>query len=108
MQKALICYINWLVQAMANQDKAPLSNSDRQFTFDIVSVNVNSMVSHDKRFTLLKFLESHKPAIIILCETKLNMRHKTQFSEYFIYRTDHPNADGGGGTTAIRERTLRT
>ena len=72
----------------------------------IFSINVNSLVSHSKRHELIKFLESHNPDIVLLCETKLNKRHKVQFSDYEIIRTDRPNSQKGGGTAILIKRDL--
>ena len=69
-----------------------MSPINKKLGFDVVAVTVNSLVSHEKRYTLLQ-----TGYIILISETKLNERHKTQFAEYTIYRTDIPNADGGGG-----------
>ena len=78
---------------------------NKKISFEVVAVNVNSLVSHEKRYTLLQFIEKQKPDIILISETKLKKRHKTQFADYAIYRTDRPNADGGGGTAVMVKNT---
>ena len=73
----------------------------------IISVNVNSIVSHSKRYELISFLETNNPDIALLCETKLNMRHKIQLQNYEIIRTDRPNSLKGGGTAILIKRDLK-
>ena len=70
-------------------------------------INVNSVVSHSKRFELIEFSELHKPDIILLSETKLNKNHKLQFQNYEILRTDRPNAITGGGTAILIKKNLQ-
>ena len=72
----------------------------------IISINTNSIISHSKRFELIKFLDIHEPDIVLLCETKLNKRHKIQFLKYEIVRTGRPNSLNGGGTAILLKRDL--
>lgn len=72
----------------------------------IISVNVNSIITNSKRFSLLQFIEKHKPDIVLLSETKLNPKHKVAFENYKIIRTDRPNSIEGGGTGILVKNNM--
>ena len=80
--------------------------ANKSLSFEIAAVNVNSLVSHEKRYILLQFMVHHKPDIILISETKFKKKHKTQFAQYSIHRTDRPSADGGGGTAVLVKNTF--
>ena len=61
----------------------------------IISINVNFIITNERRYNLVKFLEKHKPDIAFLNETKLNKSHKITFQEYEIIRSDRLNAIQG-------------
>ena len=42
----------------------------------IIAINVNSIITNYKRYSLHKFLNTHDLDIILLSETKLNPNHK--------------------------------
>ena len=72
----------------------------------IASINVNSIVTLNKRYDLHTFVETHNFDIILICETKLNNRHKIQFSEYNLIRTDRAANSKGGGTAILIKNNI--
>lgn len=72
----------------------------------IISVNVNSIITNAKRYSLLQFIEAHDPDIVLLSETKLNPKHKISFESYKMIRTDRPNSIQGGGTGILVKRHI--
>ncbi|XP_075150477.1 uncharacterized protein LOC142224578 [Haematobia irritans] len=82
---------------MTNQPNVVLSR-----TLKIIQINVNSIISISKRYSLNKFIELHKPDIVLLSETKLNKRHKLCITDYNVVRNDRPNSRGGGIAILIR------
>ena len=72
----------------------------------IVYINVNSIVSNNKRYELLQFLEKNDPDICLLGETKLNDTHKLTFKNYEFIRNDRKNAIFGGGTGILVKRNI--
>lgn len=67
----------------------------------IYSINVNSIVSIQKRATLVAFLNKYKPDVVLLGETKLNTKHKLSFEHYNMIRNDRINSQFGGGTAIL-------
>lgn len=72
----------------------------------IIAVNVNSIITNTKRYSLLQFIEMHDPDIVLLSETKLNQRHKISFENYKIIRSDRPNSIQGGGTGILVKNNI--
>ena len=75
-------------------------------TLKVASINVNSLVSHSKRYDLLNFLTENKIDIALICETKLNSRHKTQFADYEIIRSDRVDSIKGGGNAILVKHNI--
>lgn len=69
-------------------------------------MNVNSIISNEKRNILLDFTKVHDPDIMLLSETKLNSRHKMEFEKYNMYRSDRPKSKQGGGCAILVRRTI--
>ena len=67
----------------------------------IVAININSIVSNHKRFELLEFTNKFSHDIILISETKLNVKHKLEFELFNLIRTDRPGSAQGGGTTIL-------
>ncbi|KAI4474387.1 hypothetical protein M0804_014885 [Polistes exclamans] len=67
----------------------------------IAAINVNSFVSLSKRLDLLNFIKTNNLEIILVDETKLNKKHKIQFKDYNIIRSDRSNGSRGGGMAII-------
>ncbi|CAK9799901.1 Probable RNA-directed DNA polymerase from transposon X-element [Anthophora quadrimaculata] len=68
---------------------------------NIIQINVNSIITNERRISLQDCINTHNPDILLLSETKLNPRHKIQFQNYNIIRTDRLNAKQAGGTAII-------
>ena len=65
----------------------------------VVLLNVNSVVSRQKRHDLTNFLSVHKPNLLLLTESKLHPRHKLHIPNYTTFRSNRVDRPGGG--TAI-------
>lgn len=72
----------------------------------VAAINVNSIVTHHRRFELLQFLKDYNHDVIFISETKLNPRHKLTFKDYELVRRDRPNAAQGGGTAILIKKDL--
>lgn len=68
---------------------------------NIISINVDSIVSNKKRYNLFDLMDNFRPDVILLNETKLNNRHRIEFKNYNIVRNDRENNKGGGGTAIL-------
>lgn len=66
----------------------------------VISLNINSLISNVKRAELDIFLKKYKPDILLLCETKLNSKHKISFQNYNVIRNDR-HSNRGVGTAII-------
>lgn len=84
-----------------------MNNKIKSKYLNIISLNINSLVSISKQTFLLNFLNKHKPDIMILCETKLNKSRKIKFKDYEIVRKDRPNSTLGGGTAILIKKELK-
>ena len=72
----------------------------------IIALNVNSIVTSNRRVKLQYFIQSHELDIMILNETKLNVKHKVRFPSYCTYRNDRLT-DGGGGTAILVKNNIK-
>lgn len=77
-----------------------------QHKLKIIHLNINSLRSVHKRQELSHFLNTEKPDILMLNETKLNNSHKVSFRNYNFIRNDRPNNKGGGGTGILIRDSL--
>ena len=73
----------------------------------IISINANSLISNQKRYSMLTLINKETPYIVLISETKLNYRHKVQYKNYSIIRHDRPNATQGGGTAILIKKPLK-
>ena len=89
---------NSIVNKMSHRKRNSLSS------LKIIAINTNSLISLSKRYKLLNFLDTNKPDIALISETKLNKRYKIQFENYDIIRADRLNSQKGGGTAIIINR----
>lgn len=71
----------------------------------IISINVNSIVSLQRRNELLIFINRNNPDIVLLNETKLKPFHNIEFKNYNFIRTDRLT-NKGGGTAILTRRSL--
>lgn len=75
---------------------------DSNLKLKIISVNINSIVSNERRLALASLLKNHKPQICFLSETVLSKRHKPSFEGYNIIRNDD-----GRGTAVVTDEKLK-
>lgn len=73
----------------------------------IISINVNSLITNQRRYVMLTLLNKETPDIVLLSETKLNKIHKIHFKNYSLIRQDRPNANQGGGTAILIKKPLK-
>ena len=73
----------------------------------IIAININSLISLEKKYFLLKLIKIYNPDIILLSETKLNQKHKLIIDGYNIIRNDRPNSIQGGGTAIIIKKNYK-
>lgn len=71
----------------------------------VIQLNINSLVSKNKRTEFNLFLKKYKPQIVMLSETKLNKKHKLFFDGYKTLRNDR-NTNKGGGTAIIHQNNI--
>ncbi|XP_076751563.1 uncharacterized protein LOC143423842 [Xylocopa sonorina] len=74
---------------------------------NIVQINVNSIITNERRVTLLDCLTKYKPDVVLLSETKLNSRHKISFNNYSLIRRDRVNSKQAGGTAIIIRNDIK-
>ncbi|XP_033361652.1 uncharacterized protein LOC117239926 [Bombus vosnesenskii] len=67
----------------------------------IIAINANSLISNQKRYSMLTLINKETPDIVLVSETKLNKKHKVHFKNYSMIRHDRPNASQGGGTAIL-------
>ena len=60
-----------------------------------------------KRASLTKLLKRHKPDVVLLCETKLNNKHKIQFRDYIFIRNDRSNAKQDEGIGILIRNNMK-
>lgn len=76
-------------------------------TLKIIQINVNSIISLSRRSDLQEFIKKHKPDIVFLSETKLNIKHRVSFTDYNVIRRDRFLANRGGGTAILVKNNLK-
>ena len=69
-------------------------------TIKTISININSLISHEKRLSLTNILKTKRPHICFISETRLHERHKPSFDGYNLIRND----DGRGTAIVIEEK----
>lgn len=69
----------------------------------IASLNINSLISNQKRNEILNFSEDHNPDLMLISETKLKQQHKISFKEYNIIRNDRTFNTGGGTAILVKK-----
>lgn len=74
---------------------------------NIVSINVNSLVRQQRRFYLQQIIDKNNIDIALVCETKLNQKHKINFNNFDLIRRDGKNLKFSGGTGMIIRRDIK-
>lgn len=64
----------------------------------IIEINVNSIISHQRRLHLQEFIKENKPDVMLLNETKLNNKHSIHIKGFEFHRINKsaPNMTGTG------------
>ena len=73
----------------------------------IISINANSLISNQKRYSMLTLIKKETPDIVLISETKLNNRHKVHFKNYSMIRHDRSNATQGEWTAILIKNPLK-
>lgn len=74
------------------------------FKLKIISLNVNSLVTLQRRHYLNTFLCDNRPDVVLLSETKIKEKHRMSFKNYKFIRTDRTDNKGGGCAILINEK----
>ena len=77
-------------------------------SLNIIHANINSIVTNERRFILLKLIQEQNPDIVLLNETKLKPQHKPKFKNYDIIRNDRARFNGGGVAILINNKLKYT
>lgn len=78
--------------------------NDRKLT--ITAINVNSLITTQKRYDLLELAKDTDSDIILISETKLNAKHKFDPAKFNFIRTDRPASTNGGGTATLIKKNI--
>lgn len=73
----------------------------------IVEINVNSLISLERRHNLIDFTNTHKPDIILVVETVLQTNHRIQFPNYNFIRTDKDTSPNSRGTGLLIRENIK-
>lgn len=93
---------------MESKNDIGLTNAhEKIIKLKIAQINVNSIISNERRANLLGMLREQDPDVVLLCETKLNDKHKIQFKKYKIIRNDRTNSNQGGGTAILIKKEIK-
>ena len=89
-----------------NRNKPSSAANSKPNQIKVCTINFCSLVSHNKHLNWLKlhqFLETHKPDIVLGCETNLNTETDSReiFPDYYLHRPpnrkDRDTGEKGGG-----------
>lgn len=86
---------------MVNKDNTNSINNNKE-KLKIIVINVNSIVTNQRRSSLLSMLEENIPDIVCLAETKLKKDHVMRLKNYEVIREDRKNKEGGGTAVLIK------
>lgn len=89
---------------MASENDQNLIHTKTINKLKIIAVNVNSIITNQRRASLMDMTKKENPDLILLGETKISAFHKIQFANYNFIRRDRPNATQGGGTAIMIKR----
>lgn len=73
----------------------------------LIEINVNSLISLERRNNLCNFLSIHRPHIVLLVETVLNEKHRLIVPNYHFVRTDKTAFPNGRGTGILVRDNLK-
>lgn len=78
-------------------------NTLRLDKLNIIALNVNSIISHQRRHNLQVFVNDHNPDVMLLSETRLRHTHKLCYKHYTLIRSDIINNSMVGTAVLIRD-----
>ncbi|XP_076388962.1 exodeoxyribonuclease-like [Megachile rotundata] len=70
----------------------------------IISANVNSIVSNERRHNILELLKAECPDFLLLNESKLKPQLSLNCKKYTLLRNDRVNSNGGGVAILIKQQ----
>lgn len=88
LTEALRFWISFILSDLMHSSNSEINNSDRFEKFKIHNINVNSLISLDRRHFLAIHLKKYQPDIVFITETCLNKRHRVEYSNYNFIRND--------------------
>lgn len=74
----------------------------------IIELNTNSLISKTRRYNLNTFLNTHRPHIMLLCETKIRECHLLNFRNYNFIRSDKKGTKSGTGILIKNNIEMKT
>lgn len=75
--------------------------------FKIIEINVNSLISLERRHNLKIFLNTHRPHLVLLVETVLLAKHAITFPNYHFVRSDKESFPNGRGTGILVRNDIK-
>lgn len=75
--------------------------------FKFIEINVNSLISLERRRNLNTFLNTHRPDIVLLVETLLLSKHRIVFPNYHFVRSDKDTFTNGRGTGILIRENIK-
>ena len=79
-------------------------NNTNNNLLKIISANVNSVQSNERRHNVVQWIQKEDPDLVLLNETKLKPSHKPKFKNYNMIRNDRISSNGGGVALLIKKR----
>lgn len=73
----------------------------------IISVNVNSIIQHQRRSSLINLIKKCTPDVVLLNETKLNKKYKLEILNYNVIRKDRTGNNFGGGVAILIKKEIK-
>lgn len=80
-----------------------IKTSNCSLNLKLIAINVNSIVSNQKRSSLMNIIKEQNPDVVFLSETKLKPKHIISFKDYNIVRNDRRDKNGGGTALVLRK-----
>lgn len=73
------------------------------YPLKIATINVNSLISNQKRLELLSFANKNDTDIVLINETKLKKEHRITYKDFDIIRNDRDYNSGGGTAILVKK-----
>lgn len=100
--------INDKKQIRANTHNTLGVNRNNICLINCCAINANSLIRTKKRYDLQIFIEDNNIDVAMISETRLNDKHKINFPNHHVIRTDRKSttAAKGGGTALIINKKM--